>query len=161
MPRNVPPLGRLVRLACLLLVLGLHPHGRTHAGDSLYGTVVNVKSPELISIASGNEICDIRILGIEAPEDKTLAKQATELLFKLAVDRKARTHLEYVTPEGEMLSRVFTDDPVIGIKDLGVELVKAGLAKRQSGFDYKYGELSAAEDEARKAQRGLWAVSSK
>jgi endonuclease YncB( thermonuclease family) len=57
-----------------------------------------------------------------------------------------------------MMARLFTDDPEIGIKEVGVELVRAGLARRQKGFDLKYGELAAAEKEAQGARRGLWAA---
>jgi endonuclease YncB( thermonuclease family) len=63
---------------------------------------------------------------------------------------------------GEMVARLLTDDPVNGIKDVGLELVRAGLARRQQGedaqFDYKYGDLSAAEREAQKARLGIWAT---
>jgi endonuclease YncB( thermonuclease family) len=56
-----------------------------------------------------------------------------------------------------MLARLFTAEPAIGIGDVGLELVRAGLARRQPNYDYKYGELAAAEKEARTAKRGLWA----
>ena len=59
---------------------------------------------------------------------------------------------------GEMMVRLFTDDPDIGIKEVSVELVRAGLARRPKGFDFKYGELAAAEREAQAAKRGLWAT---
>jgi endonuclease YncB( thermonuclease family) len=54
-----------------------------------------------------------------------------------------------------MLGRLDTDDPAIGIKDVGVELVRAGLARVQPGFG---GDLAKAENEARQAGRGLWAA---
>ena len=38
-----------------------------------------------------------------------------------------------------------------------MELLRAGMARREEGYDYKYGELSAAEKEAQTAKRGLWA----
>ena len=57
--------------------------------------------------------------------------------------------------------RSVDDHPVIGIKEVGVEMVRAGLARRQPGYDEKYGELAAAEDEARQAGRGIWAPAGK
>ena len=37
------------------------------------------------------------------------------------------------------------------------KLLRAGLARKQPGYDEKYRELAAAESEARAAGRGLWA----
>jgi endonuclease YncB( thermonuclease family) len=55
-----------------------------------------------------------------------------------------------------MVGRLYTDEA--GAKknrDVGVELVRSGLAQKQARYDYKYGELSAAEAEAKTARRGL------
>lgn len=157
MRRNPPRLGKLVTFACLLLGCGLQLPSSAYAGDSLYGTVVNVKSAEVVTFDYGAGRYDIRLIGIEAPKEEPLARKATQFVSNLVLGKKARMRFDHRTPNGEMLSRLFTDDPVTGIKDVGVELVRTGLARRQKGYDYKYGELSAAENEARKAGRGLWA----
>ena len=48
-----------------------------------------------------------------------------------------------------MWARLLTADSVVGLnRDVGLELVRAGLARRRQDYDYKYGELSAAENEA-------------
>jgi endonuclease YncB( thermonuclease family) len=57
-----------------------------------------------------------------------------------------------------MVSRLSTDDPTIGIKDVGLELLRVGLVRRQKDFDYKYSELSRAETEAQQNRRGLWSA---
>lgn len=126
------------------------------AGDSLYGKVTEVKSAELVTLDYGDGQYDVRLLGIDAPQTGPLAEEARKLVAGLVLGKNARIRFEGRGAREEMLSRLFTDDPVLGIKDVGLELVKAGLAQRQKDFDYKYGELSAAENEARAQKRGLW-----
>ena len=131
------------------------------AGDSLYGKVTAVKSADLVTLDYGTGQYEIRLIGIDVPKAGPLAAQATQLVSKMVLGKNARMRFNHRTPSGEMLARLFTDEPTTGIKEVGVELVKAGLARRQKDFDYKYGELSAAESEAQKAKRGLWAATPK
>jgi endonuclease YncB( thermonuclease family) len=141
----------------LILGAGLVP---AFAGDSLYGKVTQVKSAAIVTLDSGGFQHDIRLIGIDVPAEGPLAKQAKKLLASLVLGKNARMRFEY-EEKGLMVCRLFTDDQVLGIKDVGLELVKAGLAQRQTEDDtkygYKYGELSAAENQARTAKRGLWA----
>lgn len=125
-------------------------------GDSLYGKVKAVKSGELVTLDYGGGEYVVRLAGIEAPKDGPAAREAQEFISKLLVGKNVRMRFEMRNKNGEMVSRLFTDDPVEGIKDVGIELLKAGMVKRQRNYDYKYGELSAAENEAQKERRGLW-----
>ena len=140
-------------LGLLILGAALVP---AFAGDSLYGKVTEVKSATVVTLDTGADRYDIRLIGIDAPAQGALAAQARDLLASLVLGKNARMRFEY-RERGEMVSRLLTDDPVLGVKDVGIELVRAGLAQRQKGFDYKYGELAAAESQARTAKRGLWA----
>jgi len=145
-------IGSLLGLA--ILWAGLVP---AFAGDSLYGKVTAVKSPTVVTLDYGEGTYDVRLVGIAAPPAEPLASQARELLASFVLGKNARIRLEE-SEKGELLvARLFTDDPVLGIRDVGVELVKVGLAQRQKNFDYKYGELAAAEATARAEKRGLWA----
>jgi endonuclease YncB( thermonuclease family) len=148
-----------VFLGLLIFGAGLFP---AFAGDSLYGKVTAVKSANVATLDYGTGKYDIRLIGIDVPKEGPLAREATQFVSKMVLEKNARMRFEGRTPNGEMLARLFTDDPVIGIKDVGLELVRAGLARRQEGkderFGYKYGELAAAEREAQKARRGLWAT---
>jgi endonuclease YncB( thermonuclease family) len=62
------------------------------------------------------------------------------------------------------MSQLLTDDPDprIGIRDVALELLKAGLVVRAPGGDrmygYKYSELTVAESEARRNGVGIWAA---
>ena len=106
----------------------------------------------------GRGLYQIRIIGIDAPRSGTLARRARQFVSNMVLGKKVRMRFEYRAPNGEMVCRLFTDDTSAGIKEVGVELLRAGLARRQRGYDYKYGELSAAENDAKKARRGVWAT---
>ena len=128
------------------------------AGDSLWGTVTAVKEPTLVTLDYGSGSYEIRIVGLDAPKaGDALYAQATKFVSDLVLDKHARRRLVRREADDTFICRLFTDDPVIGIKKVGVELLRAGLARRQRGYDEKYGELAAAESEARAAGRGLWA----
>jgi endonuclease YncB( thermonuclease family) len=128
------------------------------AGDSLWGRVTAVKEPTLVTLDYGSGSYEIRIVGIDAPKaGETLQAEAKKFVSALVLGKNARMRLHHRAANDELVCRLFTDDPVIGIKEVGVELVRAGLARRQPGYDEKYGELAAAESEARAAGHGLWA----
>lgn len=127
------------------------------AGDSIYGTVTAVKSAEVVTLDYGKGKYEVRIIGIEVPKTGPGARRAKLFVSNLVLGKKVRIRFDHRAPNGEMVSRLFTDEPSGEIKEVGVEIVRAGLARRQKGYDYKYGELSAAENEAQKAKRGLWA----
>ena len=140
-------------LGCLVLGAVLFP---AFAGDSLYGKVTEVKSADLVVLDYGAGQYGIRIVGLDAPTAEPFASQARDFVAKLVLGKNARMRLEQRADNGEMVSRLFTDDPFLGVQEVGVELVKAGLARSQVGYEDKYGELLAAENEARLAGRGLW-----
>jgi endonuclease YncB( thermonuclease family) len=142
-------------LACLVSDGGVLP---AFAGDSLYGKVTEVRSAEVVVLDYGSGQYNVRIVGIDAPKQEPSASQAKQFVSQLVLGKNARIRFEYRDKTGAMVSRLFTDDPVIGIKEVGVELLRAGLVRRQPNYDYKYGELSAAEREARVAKRGLWSA---
>jgi endonuclease YncB( thermonuclease family) len=128
------------------------------AGDSLYGRVTAVKSADSVTFDYGDGQYDLRLVGIDVPKDGALAEKAVGLVSKMVLGKNARMRFEGRGQEGDMRARLFTDDPVLGIQEVGVELVRGGLARRQEGYDFKYGELATAEREAQNARRGLWAA---
>jgi endonuclease YncB( thermonuclease family) len=143
-------------IACLVLLAG-RP---AIAGDSLYGKITEVRSGNVVTLDYGAGQYTIRLIGIDVPG--ATAGGAREALAGLVLGKNARVRLAGFE-NGEMVGRLLVDDPAAGAKDVGIEMLRTGLARRQSGeghqFDYKYGELSAAEAEARTARRGLWATS--
>ncbi len=145
----------VVKVLMGLLILGawLCP---AHAGDSIYGTVTEVRSADSVVLDYGKGQYVVRIVGIDVPRQGALADQARAFVAGLVLNKRARVRTERVTDDDQMIGIVLTADKSVGIKDVGLEMVRAGLARKQSNYDYKYGELSAAESEARRAKRGLW-----
>jgi endonuclease YncB( thermonuclease family) len=128
------------------------------AGDSLYGKVTEVKSADRVTFDYGDGKYELRLVGIEAQREGPIAREATQLVSKLVLGKSVRMRFEGRSANDEMLARLFTDDPDLGIREVAVELVRAGLVRRQKGFDFKYGELAKAERDAQKERRGLWAT---
>ena len=128
------------------------------AGDSLYGKVTEVRSADRVTFDYGEGRYELRLVGIEVPREGAISRKATEFVAKLVLGKNARMRFEGRTEGGEMLARLFTDDSEVGIREVAVELVRAGLARKQKGVDFKYGELAAAEREARQKRLGLWAT---
>ena len=127
----------------------------TFAGDAFDGTVKAVRSVDLIVVESGKTQYEVRLVGIVGPKEGAVAEEGRRFVSNLVLGKEVRMRFEYRTKDGQMLSRVFTGDPGI---DVGIEVLRTGLARKQARYDYKYGELSAAENEAKKARRGLWAT---
>ncbi|MDQ2855106.1 MAG: thermonuclease family protein [Acidobacteriota bacterium] len=157
--RFVPKIGP-GGLFLVLAVLGLSSYPAL-AGDSLYGKVTEVRTAGLVVLDYGAGKYNVRIIGIDPPANALLARQGRQLVSDLVLGKNARLRFGGRNKRGEMVGRLMTDDPVIGIKDVGVELLRSGLATRQKGedvnFGYRAAELSKAENEAQLARRGLWA----
>jgi endonuclease YncB( thermonuclease family) len=141
---------------CVAFVLGLCGLSAL-ASDSIYGKVTAVRSPDVVVFNYGTGEYVLRIIGIDPPSDRARATDSRRLLSTMVLNKRVRMRLERKAPNGDMYARLYTDDPAIGIKDVGLELIRAGLARRQPTYDGKYGEMAAAESEARAARRGLWA----
>lgn len=142
-------------LGLLILGAGWFP---ARAGDSLYGKVTAVESANVVTFDYGAGQYVLRLVGIEVPKDGPLAAEAVRLVRRMVLGKYARMRFEGRGEDGLMRSRLLVADPVLGKREVARELVRAGLARRQEGFDFKYRELSTAESEARTARRGLWAA---
>lgn len=99
------------------------------AGDSLFGEVTEVKSADLVTFDYDAGQYDLRLIGIDVPREGPIATKATEFVSDLVLGKNARMRFEGRTQEGEMMARLFTADPDIGIQEVAVELVRAGLAE--------------------------------
>jgi endonuclease YncB( thermonuclease family) len=141
---------------CLILITALLS---ASAGDVFGGKVTAVRSAEIMVVDYGKGQYLVRIAGVAAPLEGPLAAGATEFVSKLVLGKEIRARFVGRNKNGEMVARVFVGDPG---SDVGLELVRNGLARRQAVSEpelgYKYGELAKAEVEAREAKRGLWAT---
>ena len=141
-------------------VLGLLIFGASFfpadAGDSIYGKVTEVKRSDLVAFDYGSGQYEVRIVGVDPPGDAELEKQARDFISSLVLNKNARFRFERRNQNREMVGRLYTDERGAKNRDVGLELVRSGLAQKQARYDYKYREMSAAEAEARTARRGLW-----
>lgn len=99
----------------------------------------------------------VRYIGIDAPErDEPLGQAATELNRKLVEGKRVRLERDVSDRDryGRLLRYVYVDGTLVE-----AELVRQGLARvRAYPPDTKHHqELSALEQEARQAGRGVWA----
>lgn len=122
------------------------------------GVVTAIKNPEVLVIDAGATTHDVRIYGIDAPEDgQPFAAEAKAFVRERLLGRNVGARFKYRNVAGEMVSRVFLDE-----NDIAVEMLRRGLAWRLPGASYKPSdaihadELTAAELEARGARTGLW-----
>lgn len=146
----------LVRLGFMAIALGCSIFPAA-AGESVYGKIVEVRSADVVVLDYGAGQYVVHIAGIVPIREGALADQAKNFVSDSVLGKNARLRIEDITESGEITAQLSTDDPEIGIKDIGIELLTAGLVQRLPDFDYKYNELSAAEDDAKKFERGLWA----
>ena len=122
-------------------------------GEQLDGKVVAVHDGDTVTVLRGGEQVKVRLACIDAPErgqafGSRSRERLAELVMRRAVTLEVIDHDQY----GRTVAHLQCD----GV-DVNLEMVRAGLA-----WHYRYHcpndtALAAAEAEARKAQRGLWA----
>ena len=88
------------------------------AGDSLYGKVTEVKSADRVTFDYGDGKYELRLVGIEAQREGPIAREATQLVSKLVLGKSVRMRFEGRSANDEMLARLFTDDPDLGIREV-------------------------------------------
>jgi endonuclease YncB( thermonuclease family) len=144
--------------ALAIVLLGISAWSAV-AGDSIYGRITAVRSGQIVVLNYGQGEYVVRLVGIDVPTGtQARAQDARAFVSKLLLAKNGRLQFERRAPNGEMIGRMYTDDPAIGIQDVGLELLRAGLARRQANYNDKTGTMAAAEKEAQTARRGLWAA---
>lgn len=130
-----------------------------YAGDSLVGTVTAVKSANLITLDYGAGSYEVRIVGIDVGRDAIRSRDAARSMSAMVLGKQVRLRFDGRAPNGEMIGRIWIggNQPEQPVIDVGVELVRNGLVLSQKNYrEYKYGEMTRAESEAKRSQRGLW-----
>lgn len=147
----------LARTALPLLVLTLAAVPPALQARSLYGTPVDIKSAEQLTVKHDAGTYEIRLYGVDVPDTGAFAAQAKRLVETLVAGKEIRVRVHERNEKDEMVSQLLVD----GV-DVGLALLKAGLGLRMPNVHYKPDAegrpdaLVAAEDEARLAKRGIW-----
>ena len=74
-------LGLVILVTCFLPAL---------AGDSAYGTITEVRRADMVVMSIEDDRLELRLIGIEVPDDGPIAKQATEFVSNLVLGKNAR-----------------------------------------------------------------------
>jgi endonuclease YncB( thermonuclease family) len=145
-----------------LLAVMLLPFGAQ--ARSLYGKVSAVQSGEQFTFDYGNGVYRVHLFGVEAPmANDPLAATATRFIRDIAMGPNHETRLWVMDQDadGMIHAKLLVDG-----KDVGLALVRDGLAARQPDAHYKLTSngqpdaLVAAENDARRAGLGLWRAQS-
>jgi len=122
------------------------------------GRVVRIADGDTITLLdSTNAQHRIRLQGIDAPEShQDFGTQSKKSLSDMIFDKQVTAVCDKTDQYGRQVCKIVFDD-----KDINLEQVKAGMAwhykdygREQSTEDRE--TYAHAEDEARKARRGLW-----
>lgn len=137
---------------------------RVTAGN---GEAVHVIDGDSLAIGKGEARRTVRLQGIDAPEYRQYCKAADGKPWPCGKD--ARTALEAIVKAGGLDCMVIAEDSyhrtigtcaVTGIKDIGSEMVRRGMAvSGAETSDSRFnngGPYLAEEAGAQKAKRGIW-----
>lgn len=156
---------RVIRRAVVLLAGALAAGPMVLEAKSLYGTFTEVRSGDELVFQADAATYDVHIYGVEAPkgnEPFALEARLFTRAMVMGAGKEVRIWTEGRTERGLMEAKVLVDG-----QDVGLALVRAGLAARKAGFHYKPESenepdaLVAAENAARKSLHGVWKVATR
>lgn len=144
-------------VACLLFVLS----PLTVLAETFEGKVVGISDGDSISVLRTGRAVKVRLWRVDAPETGqaygTKAKQFTsDLVFGRNVTVVVKDTDQYGRLVGLVKFIGKDEDGKEVVRELNLELVKAGMAWWYKQFARYSESLTEAEEDARKAKRGLW-----
>jgi len=126
-------------------------------GDSICGKITAVKRADLVVLDYGAGTYEVRLAGLDLPRDRSSVRTATRWVADELLNKYVRMRFDGRTEQGEMVGKILMDDAEVGVRDIAVEMVRRGLARRSEAYaGYRYNEMVTAEREAREARRGVW-----
>lgn len=139
-----------MKSAAILLLLLITAN--VHA-DEIRGKVVSIADGDTITVLDAEKVQHkIRLEGIDAPEKgQAFGTKAKEKMSELVGEKDVIVRWEKKDRYGRILG-----DVLLGDRHINLEMVQEGLAWHYKQYS-KSKELAEAEDEARKAKKGLWA----
>lgn len=129
----------------LSLVTSLH-------ADELRGKVVSIADGDTITVLDAAKVQHkIRLQGIDAPEKKqAFGTKSKERMSEKVGGEEVVVQWKEKDRYGRILGEV-----MIGSRHINLEMVQDGMAWHYTTYS-KSKELTDAENEARKAKKGLW-----
>lgn len=139
---------RTIALPILLLVFAVSIHA-----EEIRGKVVSIADGDTITVLDSEKVQHkIRLEGIDAPEKaQAFGAKSKEKLSELIGKSDVVVKWDKKDRYGRILG-----DVLVGDHHINLEMVKDGMAWHYKQYS-KSKELAEAEEEARKAKKGLWA----
>jgi endonuclease YncB( thermonuclease family) len=155
---------RKVLLPGLILIFAIFFASHTQAGEYQVNRVID---GDTIEVKKGSVKLTVRLVGIDAPEvshkkhepGQPFSQQSTKYLAKLAQNRSVDVKSYGADRYGRVLGEVFADG-----NNANLEMVKAGMAEVYRGNPAQgqdLGQYWKAEEDARKAGKGMWVLGDK
>lgn len=137
-----------------LLLVSLLLVGNAAQGAEFVAKVIAVLDGDTVLIKRANGLTKIRMSGIDAPEKaQTFGETSRLSLSGMVLGRQVKVTSEAIDQYGRMVARLSVD----GL-DVNAEQIRRGMAWENSRF-HNNRALLALQEEARRAPRGLWALS--
>ncbi len=140
----IPTFVRAVALSATLLAPDTYVRTFT-------GRVLSVHDGDTLTVQTGTTVVRIRLVGIDCPEQgQAWGADARRFTSSLVLNRNVTVEGSGTDRFDRLLARVLVERT-----DLNLAIVKAGLAWQ---YDERRGDraIAAAEEDARRASRGLW-----
>jgi micrococcal nuclease len=124
----------------------------TLQADEIRGKVVSIADGDTITVLDAEKVQHkIRLEGIDAPEKgQAFGTKSKEKISEKVGEKELVVRWTKKDRYGRILGDVY-----LGDRHINLEMVRDGMAWHYKQYS-KSKELSDAEDEARKSQKGLW-----
>lgn len=137
----------------LVLVVLLLAGGAVH-GAEFVAKVIAVLDGDTVLVRRNGSTVKIRLAGIDAPEKtQTFGETSRRSLSGMVLGKQVKISSQATDQYGRMIAHLSVAD-----MDVNAEQIRRGLAWEYSRF-HADKVLLALQDEARRAPRGLWALS--
>lgn len=145
------------KISISLVILFLAALSVAWTGEPLTGKAARITDGDTFVLRTkGQGDVKVQLYGIDAPErDASYGSQAAEALSAMLKGKKIRVEEDYTDRLGRTVGHVY-----VGKKDVGLELVRQGFARYVERYAPGDAGLPAAEAEARRHRRGMWAAKS-
>ena len=121
--------------------------------DEIKGKIVSIADGDTVTVLDAEKVQHkIRLSGIDAPEKgQAFGTKSKERLSEKIGEKEVVVKWKDKDRYGRVLGEIY-----LGDRHINLEMVQDGLAWHYKQYS-KSKELAAAEDDARKTKKGLWA----
>lgn len=135
----------------LLLLTASAPAAPAQTPVTVTGRVVAVGDGDSLTVLDGRRQVHVRLHGVDAPEGRqAFGSVCKRVLSNLVFGKAVTVEVLDVDRYRRGVSRVTADGT-----DVGLEMIRSGCAWHYTQYS-KDARYAAAEQEARRARRGLW-----